>query len=84
MDFSEYISVVADFSRANPLITVACGIFLIYLLCRKPKLFLSVLVLALVLAVLLHFILNAASSGSYLKKEMIDKTSIYKEDQVTL
>jgi hypothetical protein len=80
MDFSEYINVVADFCLANPFIAVACSFILIYLFCRKPKFFLSVLVLALVLAAILHFILDTASSSSYLKQEMIGKTAIQKED----
>jgi ABC-type polysaccharide/polyol phosphate export permease len=80
MDLSEYASVIADFYQAQPLIAVACVIFLIFLLWRKPKFFLSVLILALILAAILHFITNTASSSLSLKKELIDKTGIHKED----
>jgi hypothetical protein len=79
---AEYINFITDFCRANPFIAAACGIFLIYLFCRKPKFFLSVLVLALVLAVMMHFILNAASSGLSLKQELIDNTGIHKGDLI--
>ncbi len=65
MDISEYINVATGFYRAHPLIAVVCGIFLFYLFYRKPKFFLSVLLLALILAVITHFILKA---GSWRKK----------------
>jgi hypothetical protein len=82
MDFSEYINIIADFCRTNPFAAVACGMLLLCLFYKKPKFFMSVLALALVLVVMVHFILDAASSGSYLKQEMIDNSGIHKQGQM--
>jgi len=80
MDFSEYINFAVGFCQAYPFIAISIGIFLVYLLYRKPKFFLSVLTLVLGLVMILHFIFAAASSSSSVKKELIEKNGIHKED----
>ena len=80
MDLSEYINIIAGFYQAHPFITVACGILFIFLFSRKPKLFLSVIFLALVLAVIFHLIVTTGSSSISLKKKLIDTESRHSAD----
>ncbi|HXX58977.1 MAG TPA: hypothetical protein VEI96_13335 [Thermodesulfovibrionales bacterium] len=80
MDVSGYMGVVIGFYQAHPLVTVAIALVLAYLLYRRPKFFLSILLLAVILAVMAHFILKAGSSGVSVEEKAINKGSVRQED----
>ncbi len=73
MNFSEIASSVISFSKDNPIIAVVVGLFLLFLLFRKPKLFLGLLFLSLILAGVLYFIMDISSTGKSEKGKMIEK-----------
>ena len=73
MNFSEVTNSIISFSKDNPIIAVVVGLFLLFLLFRKPKFFLGIIFLALVLAVVLYFIMDVASTGKSEKGKMIEK-----------
>lgn len=73
MNLSEYIDYIANYYRAHPLIAVSCGLLLLFVIARKPKLFLFVISLAVLLALLFQLIISSGSSSVTLKKKMINK-----------
>lgn len=77
MDFTALINELLAYFRENPYIAGALGLFFLFLLFKKPKLFFSVLVLAGLLAGVFYLISNVASTGVSQKGKLI-----YKEEQV--
>lgn len=73
MNFSEIANSVISFSKDNPVIAVVVGLFLLFLLFRKTKLFFGLLFLALILAGALYFIIDVASVGKAEKEKIIEK-----------
>ncbi len=73
MDFSQMIDSVIGFAKDSPIIAVAVGLLLLFLLIRKSKLFLLVVCLGLVLAAALYLITDIASVGKAGKGKMIQR-----------
>ncbi len=73
MDLSGITDAVTAFCRDNPITAAAAGLFSLYLLFRRTKLFFLLLFLGLVLAAALYFIMDVASIGKAEKKQMIEK-----------
>ena len=77
MDFNAVINELVAYLRENPYIAGALGLFLLFLLFKKPKLFFSVVVLAGLLAGVFYLISSVASTGVSQKGKLF-----YKEEQV--
>jgi len=73
MDFTGSIINIIAFFQDNLLITFAVAILLVFLLFRKPKLFFTVLFIALVLAGVFYIISYVSDVGTSHKKTIIDK-----------
>ena len=73
MNFSDISDSVISFSKDNPIIAVVAGLLLLFLLVRKTKLFLVILLLAFVLAATFYFITDVASLGKAGKGKMIQE-----------
>jgi hypothetical protein len=73
MDLSEMVNSVTLFFKDNPIIAVAVGLLLLFLLIRKPKLFLVLFCLVLLLAAALYLIMDVASIGKTGKEKIIQK-----------
>ena len=73
MNFSDISDSVISFSKDNPIIAVVAGLLLLFLLVRKTKLFLVILLLAFVLAATFYFITDVASVGKAGKGKMIQE-----------
>jgi hypothetical protein len=65
--------VVVTYSRDNPIIAIAVGLLLFFLMIRKPKFFFSVFFLALLLAGIFFAIMEMASSGVSQKEKVVEK-----------
>lgn len=77
MDFTALMNEVAMYFRENPYIAGAVGLFFLFLLFTKPKLFFSVVVLVGILAGVFYLISSIASPGVSQKEKLF-----YKEEQV--
>jgi uncharacterized membrane protein HdeD (DUF308 family) len=72
MDLSGIANTAVTFSRDNPIIAIVGGLFLLFLLYRKPKLFFGLLILALIVAGVFYFIMDVASTGKSGKTKIIE------------
>lgn len=77
MDFTAVINELFTYLRENPYIAGALGLFFLFLLFTKPKLFFSVVVLVGLLAGVFYFISSVASTGVSQKGKLF-----YKDEQV--
>jgi hypothetical protein len=75
MDFSVIIDSIVTFLKNNLSVAVAMTFILIILLFRKPKLFLMVCFIALVLGSVLYVISDVSSTGVSQKQELIHKST---------
>ena len=82
MDLSGIADTVTAFCRDNPIITVVVGLFLLFLLYRKPKLFFGLLCLALILAGVLYVIMDVASIGKSQKGQLVERSIHPETDDV--
>lgn len=73
MDISEIINSIISFAKDNPIVAVAAALLLVFLIYLRPKLFLSLLFLALFLGGIFYLIMSMASSGVSQKGKLIDK-----------
>jgi Ca2+/Na+ antiporter len=64
---------VASFARSNPTVFFGVLAILVFLVYRRPKFFLAVLFLGLLLAGVVYIIMEAASSGVSKKERLIHK-----------
>jgi hypothetical protein len=71
VDFSRFTDDIVSFAQNNALIAIVLALVLLLFLYRRPKLFFSLLFLGLLLAGLLHLIMNMAGSGSEQKKRLM-------------
>lgn len=69
MDFSEITNLVTG----NPLIAVGAAIVLLILIYLKPKIFLTLLIIVVLLGVIFRFIIGTTSSVAPQKERMIEK-----------
>ncbi len=62
---------VISFIQSNTVVAIGIAIILLFLISRKPKLFLGILFIGLFLAVVFYLITGMASSGSKQKKRLL-------------
>ena len=79
MDLSEILDSIVAFYSGNPIVAVVIALALIVFIWRKPKFFLFLLLLSLLLAGTIYFILQAASIGSSEKEKLLHKD--YKQSE---
>ena len=70
MGFSQFMDTILSFAQDHTIIVIVLALVLLYLLVRKPKLFLGILLLGLILVGLFYLIMNIAGSGSEEKKRL--------------
>ena len=70
MNFSRLMSSIVSFLQNNPIIAIVLVLFLLFFMYRKPKLFLGLLGIGVLLAGLLYLVMNLAGSGSEKKKAL--------------
>jgi multisubunit Na+/H+ antiporter MnhC subunit len=61
---------IISFAQNHTVIVIALVMILLYLMYRKPKLFLGILLLGLFLAALFYFITSISRSGSQKEKRL--------------
>jgi len=71
INFEEIYNAMFNYFHANIYITIALAVVLLYLLFRKPKLFLSLLLIASVLTAVLYVISHISSASMESKDDMI-------------
>lgn len=72
---NDYLDGAMAYLQANPVVAGVVGLALLYLLIKKTKLLLFLLVLAMVLGVVFSVIGQLAGTGSASKKKIIDQTT---------
>jgi hypothetical protein len=70
-----YVDAALAYLQATPVAAAAIGLVLLYLLIRKTKVFLFLLVLAVVLGTVLFMIAEIAGTGGAAKREMINQSA---------
>jgi hypothetical protein len=85
MDFSGFIpglvGGVVSFAQSNTIIAIIIALILLYLIYRRPKLFLGLLSLVVIVALLFYMIANLAGSGSERKKRLIEQEQTQSDSQ---
>lgn len=71
---NEYLDAAIAYLESNPPVAAVIGLVLLYLLIRKTKLLLYLLLLAGVLGVVFFLIGDLAGSGSASKKKLMNQT----------
>ena len=71
MDFSGFMNSIVSPAQSHPVITIALALCFLFLMYRRPKLFLGVLLLGVILLGVYYMITSMASSGSQQKKNLI-------------
>ncbi len=71
MDFSRFMDGIVSFAQNHTVIVIVLALVLLYLMYRKPKLVLGILLLGLFLVGLLYFITSISRSGSEQEKKLI-------------
>ena len=69
-----YLNGAVTYLQANPLIAGAIGLVLLFLVIRKTKTFLFLLLLAAIVGGVLYFIMDMAGKGGASKTRMIEQT----------
>ena len=78
MDFSRFMDGILSFAQNHVIIVIVLALVLLYLMYRKPKLVLGILLLGLFLVGLLYFITSMSRSGSEQEKRL------FREDEKQL
>jgi hypothetical protein len=65
------MDIIVSFIQNNTVLAIGIAVILLFLIYRKPKLFLGILFLGLFLVVLYYLITNMAGSGSKQKKKLL-------------
>jgi hypothetical protein len=73
MDFSRFMDGIVSFAQNHTVIVIVLALVLLYLMYRKPKLVLGILLLGLFLVGLLYFITSISRSGSEQEKKLIQE-----------
>jgi hypothetical protein len=71
MDFSGLVDSLVSFAHGHPLTAIGLALCYLFLIYRRPKLFLGVLLLGVFLVGVYSMITNMASSGSQQKERLI-------------
>ena len=81
MGFSGFMDGIVSFAQNNTAIAIVIALGLLFLMFRKPKLFLGILSFVLFIVVLLYMIASLAGSGSEQKKRLIDQEEKQSDSQ---
>ena len=73
MDFSRFMDGILSFAQNHTVIVIVLALVLLYLMYRRPKLVLGILLLGLFLVGLLYFIMSISRSGSEQEKKLIQE-----------
>lgn len=73
MDLAEIANSIVAFSKDNPVVAVAAAVLLVFLIYLRPKLFLSLMFLAVFLVGIYYLIMSMAGSGVSQKGRLIEK-----------
>lgn len=73
MDFSRFMGGIVSFAQNHTVIVIVLALVLLYLMVRKPKLVLGILLIGLFLVGLLYFITSISRSGSEQEKKLIQE-----------
>ncbi len=73
MDFSRFMDGIVSFAQNHTVIVIVLALVLLYLMYRKPKLVLGILLLGLFLVGVLYFITSISGSGSEQEKKLIQE-----------
>jgi multisubunit Na+/H+ antiporter MnhC subunit len=73
MDFSRFMDGIVSFAQSHTVIVIVLALVLLYLMYRKPKLVLGILLLGLFLVGVLYFITSISGSGSEQEKKLIQE-----------
>jgi hypothetical protein len=71
MDFSGFTDSIVSSAQSHPIIAIALALCFLFLMYRRPKFFLGVLVLGVILLGVYYMITSMASSGSQHKKNLL-------------
>ena len=71
MDFSGFMNSIVSSAQSHPIIAIALALCFLFLVYRRPKLYLGVLLLAVILVGVYYMITSMASSGSQKKKNLM-------------
>lgn len=74
MDLHGIIEQVVSFGHNNPIIAIIIGLVFFFLLYRKPKVTLFLLVLVLISAVIYSLIMDTSSSAKIEKNRLINQS----------
>jgi len=77
MSFGKIINSIISYYQANPIIAIAVGIIIVFLLWRKPKLFFLTLLISLLLAGVLYLIMDISTTGVSQKEKLLHKEKGY-------
>jgi len=75
MDLSEITNSLMSSSKEYPIVAIILVVFLLFLIFRRPQLFLLLSLLGLILAATLYLISDIASTGKATKAKMIEKST---------
>ena len=76
MDFFGSINSIIAFFQNNLFIAIAAAILLVFLLYRKPKLFLTIFLIALFLSGVFYLISTLSSTGVSHKEKILQKGDV--------
>jgi hypothetical protein len=76
ISFEETYHVILNFLHANPYIAIALALVLLYLLFRKPKVFLVLLLILTVLTTVFYVISQISEESVITKEEMIKEREL--------
>ena len=71
MSFTAFMNGMVSYVQSHPVLGIALALCFLFLMFRRPKLFLGVLLLGAFLVGVFYMITNMASSGSQQKKDML-------------
>lgn len=71
----EHVGGAIAYLQADPRVAVSLGLVLLYLIVRRTKAFLFLLLLAAVLGTVLYLIADIAGTGGAVKRKIIDQTA---------
>ncbi|MEF9426030.1 MAG: hypothetical protein L0956_02225 [Candidatus Mariimomonas ferrooxydans] len=77
MDFFDIGRSINGFLAGNLYISIAVAVLLLFLLFKKPKLFFTIFILALLMAGVFYVISTVSSTGVSHKQKMIEKGPLF-------
>jgi hypothetical protein len=80
MDFTGLAGSLVSFADGHPMIAIALALCFLFLMYRRPKLFLGVLLLGVFLGGVYYMITNMASSGSQHKEKLLYQEEKHSEE----